>query len=304
MTNRLLACVLVAGTVGPAGAAPVPKASVADPVLARVVVENVGSALAQPALRKELALTAEQDKKLAALSADFEQKLAKASGPEVVIGPFDATQQVDMFKNIAVTVAEFDASAVKLLTDAQHRRLRQVQLQKGGPAALLGRHAVRALALTAEQEDAMATELSKYKRAAIVTEELLAMTSEAMFDTGMDTIPAKGEQANEELKRLAAYFEKDAAEQEKVRQAMLKSLTAEQRATWAELTGKPVAATDLLRAGSMFGDARVVKAMTKSHTIEGVPPPAGQPVPIPPPPPPGQLPPVAPPPAQFPPPGK
>lgn len=284
MTIRLLACVSVACVATVALAAPVPKTPAVDPVLARVVVENVGSALAQPGLRKELALTADQEKKLAALSAEYEGKLKKAGGPDVVAGPFDVAKQVDLFKDISAVTREYDSTVMKLLSDAQRRRLRQVQLQKGGPAGLLNRHVVRALALTVEQEDAMAAELAKYRFVPVVTEELIGMSSMA--------VDAKADVTDDALKSVAAFLEKEHAEQEKVRQAMLKHLTAEQRATWNDLIGKPVSGQELLRAGSIFGDARVMNATTKSYVTEGSVPPPAQAVPPPPPfPPPAQLPP-------------
>lgn len=284
--TRMIACVMVASVTAEAVAAPVPKTSPVDAVLARVTVEHVGSALSQPALRKELALTAEQEKKLTELTAEYEKKLKKASGPDVIMGPFDFTKQVDLFKEIATVSREYDAAVVKLLSEGQHRRLRQVQLQKGGPVGLLHRHVVRALALSAEQEDAMALELAKYRFVPVVTEELIGMASMAA-EAEAKLGNAGGAAA--ELKTIAAFMEKESAEQEKVRQAMLKHLTAEQRATWAALIGPPVSGPELLRAGSIFGDVRVMNATMKSHVSEGVPPPANAPLPVaPPPPPPGR----------------
>ena len=309
--TRMIACVVVAVVAACAVAAPVPKVSPADAVLARVTVEHVGSALSQAALRKELALTAEQEKKLAALKAEYEKALKKIAGPEVVNGPSDPTVEIERFKDLAVEVAQFDAQVILILTPAQHRRLRQMQLQKGGPTGLFNRHMLRALAPTVEQEDAMARELAKYKRVTILNEEMIAMFSMSMTVTEPTGEADQLAQATHieatNVDVIRDFIRKEIESQEKVRQAMLKHLTAEQRATWAALTGAPLKGTELLRAGSVFGDAKVVQVMMRT-TISGevLAQPQGQPVPPPPqlPPPGAQLvpPPQLPPP--VPPPGK
>lgn len=304
--TRMIACVWTVGVAGAALAAPVPKAT-AEAVLARVTVEHVGSALSQPGLRKELALTPEQEKKLAALTAEYAKALKKVAGPEVVNGPTEPREEIERFKDIAVEVGQFDAQVVLLLTPAQHRRLRQVQLQKGGPAGLFNRHLLRALAPTVDQEDAMARELAKYKRIAAVNEEMIAMFSMSLSLAEAADAPdeiaqaAHVEEDDTKVKVMRDFIRKEIDAQMKVRQAMLKHLSAEQRATWAALTGAPLKDEELLRAGSMFGDFKVVQVMMRTHVhSEPVALPQGQPVPPPPvqvaPPP--QLPPPVPPPGE------
>lgn len=301
--TRMIACMVTACGAAMADGAPVPKVSSVDAVLARVTVEHVGSALSQPALRKELALTAEQEKKLAALTAEYEKALKKIAGPEVVNGPTDPSVEIDRYKDLAGEVSQFDAVAVKLLTDAQHRRLRQVQLQKGGPAGLFNRHLLRALAPTVEQEEAMARELAKYKRVPMVSEEMIAMMSLSTTDVANDDPEAI---AQAKLNEPAAgknlvkdFIRREIEAQERARQAMLKHLTVEQRETWAALTGAALKGEELLLVGSMFGDAKVVQVVMRT-TIHSEPLPPAQAVPPPPvqvvPPP--QLPPPVPPPGK------
>lgn len=307
--TRMIAYVVAVGVTAGATAAPVPKTAAADAVLARVTVEHVGSALSQPALRKELALTAEQEKKLAALTAEYEKSLKKIAGPEVVNGPTDPSAEIERYKDLAGEVFQFDQVAVKLLTDAQHRRLRQVQLQKGGPAGLFNRHVLRALAPTVEQEDAMARELTKYKRIPMVTEEMIAMMSLSSVEASAEVPDAvaqagfNGPQADKKV--IQDFIRKEIEAQERVRQAMLKHLTNEQREVWGALTGAPLKGDELLRAGSMFGDAKVVQVVMRTVVHGGIPAqPPEQAVPPPPPPPgvpvvqPPQLPPPVPPPGK------
>ncbi len=294
--TRMIACVVAVVVARGAIAAPVPKTVSADAVLARVTVEHVGSALSQPALRKELALNAEQEKKLAALTAEYEKALKKIAGPEVVNGPTEPSAEIERYKELAVEVSQFDAQAVLLLTPAQHRRLRQVQLQKGGPAALFNRHVLRALAPTVEQEDAMARELAKHKRVAMVNEEMIAMLSVSLAEAPDEIAQATHIEADS-LKAMRDFIRKEIGSQEKVRQAMLRCLSDGQREMWGALTGAPLTGEEMLRAGSMFGDAKVVAVMMRTHVhAEPLARPPGQPVPpvgqlVPPP----QLPPVPPP---------
>ena len=289
---RNLAWVVPLSIASNLAAAPVPTVSPADAVLARVTVEHVGSALAQPGLRKELTLTAEQEKKFAALRGEFEAKFKKVGGPEVVNGPVVPGVEIERYMVMAVVVAEFDTEAVKLLTAAQHRRLRQVQLQKGGPAGLFNRHVLRALAPTVKQEEAMARELAKYKRVTALSEEMIAVLSMSLAETP-DTPDGIGKVeylvGTETGKVIRDFIRKEIESQVTVREAMLRHLTAEQRATWDALTGAPLKGEELLRAGSMFGDAKVVRVLMRPRIEQGpMAQPPAQAVPSPQQPPPGK----------------
>lgn len=256
---------LVAGPVATAAPVPKPDPKEVDRLLERVRVDNVGSSLTQPAVGKEIDLDDAQAKKLVELWDEMGNKLkakmlakGQGNGPEEMLGMFGAMLEFGQ---------EFDAEVTKLLTPAQVRRLKQIQLQKEGPAALLGRHAIRALNPTAVQEDQMAAELAKCRKLPMM-EEIIAMSC-------MEQLP---QGAGGEAAALLRVLEKYAAEVDAVQQAMLKHLTKEQRETWAKMTGDPLPRLDLLRAGTAFGDARVVKVVTDAQNVgQPAPPPLAAP---------------------------
>jgi hypothetical protein len=257
-------------------AAPVPKAEPADvnKLLARVRVENLSTMLAQPAVAKEVHLSDEQTKSIESLSDGM---AAKVRAKFVVLkqlpgggGGTEATLEV--FGMIAEVNAELDVEAVKVLTADQLRRVRQIQLQKEGPAALLGRHGIRAINPTVEQEDKMSAELAKWRKLPMMDEMVAASTG------------ALGAAGGNEQAAFQKVIDKFCVDTDAVQEAMLKVLSAEQRATWAKLVGDPLPRKELLLSSSAFGDGKLVKAIDEGQNAQ-VPQPAPPPAAPPPPPP-------------------
>lgn len=261
-----LALLSAAWLVAPLVAAPVPKSDPdADKLLARVRVENVGSLLAQPTVTKALDLTEKQagqlDELTDKLTAQFKQDAAAITRRN----PNDSTAaMLEVFMAISGKAREFDAEAVRVLTPEQSRRLKQIQLQKEGPAALLSRHGIRAINPTAEQEDRMSAELAKLTRPPMF-EEVIAMSTGAGGPPGTDS-----------EKACLKLLEKYAADQDKVQEAMLNELSKEQRAAWRKMTGDPLPTVELLKASSALGEARMMKAVDEAQD----PPPVAVPVPV------------------------
>ena len=265
-----------------ATAAPVPKAdgTKLERLLARVRIDNVGSALTQPAVAADIQLDDGQAKELDAVWEELGKELSAKVAAKRAQGNGDAEAQLDLFGQVLDAGKEFDAKVMKVLSREQVLRLKQIQLQKEGPAALLGRHAVRALAPTPEQEDAMAAELAKWKKVPMI-DEVVAMSY-------LEQSP----NAAAEMAAAQRILDKHAAEADAVSTAMLKHLTKEQRDTWKLMTGEPVGRTELIRAGTAFGDAKLMKVMVDAERAAAPQPaappvvPAGGAVPPPPPPPP------------------
>ncbi|MBA4187674.1 MAG: hypothetical protein C0467_06600 [Planctomycetaceae bacterium] len=159
----------VAAPVAPvalASAAPVPKTAptVEDP-LARVKVEQIAALLQIEAIKKDISLTDDQSKKLDALRAEYSAKQMKRFNvqlPQVAIpnggvlpgGAPGAAQIELMVSSIGLSSdPAFQKTAEGVVSADQLRRLKQITLQSMGPAALLDRRVIRALGLTADQED-------------------------------------------------------------------------------------------------------------------------------------------------------
>ncbi|MEO2090569.1 MAG: hypothetical protein ABGY75_13875, partial [Gemmataceae bacterium] len=138
-----------------ATAAPVPKPDpkALDKLLERVHVDNVGSSLTQSTISKDLALDEAQAKQVAAIWDEVsDQLVAKVKAVKPMANGNDGPEgMLEMFGTMIDCGREFDAKVLKVLKPDQIRRLKQIQLQKEGPAALLGRHALRALSPTVEQ---------------------------------------------------------------------------------------------------------------------------------------------------------
>jgi len=155
----------VAPVVAAAAAAPVPKAEpkVDDP-LARIQVEDLVTFLKAEVVQKDIGLTGEQRKKMDALRAtEMDKRLKKfndnlppgvvpgAGAPE---GPQGAAAIIKMMARMGVTYdPAFQKTIEGVLTADQLRRLKQITIQAWGPNALLDRRVIRALGLTADQED-------------------------------------------------------------------------------------------------------------------------------------------------------
>lgn len=266
-------------------AAPVPKADPReiDKLLERVPVENLGSMITQPRVAKELQLDEGQTKQLAEIWDKVGLELKGTVQAQKGAMNASGEMQIELFATVISSAKEFDAKAVSVLTRDQIRRLKQIQLQKDCPQALLNRHAMRALNPTVEQEEKMAAELAKWKRTPMVSEFVAIMTLE------MEGNPMEAAGANRVL-------EKCVKDLDSVTEAMLKHLTADQREKWKQMTGEPVSRTDLVRAGTAFGDLKLTKAMMEAEAAAQPQPvqapvvvpagavvPAGQPVVLPPP---------------------
>lgn len=242
-------------TTLPSDAAPVPdaKAKSTDElkVLDRVAVENVGGLLACPAVAKELDLSVEQKAKLdeawdqvsAKLIAKFK---ARAAGPQ------SPQQMLAVLGFIDEAVRENDRAALPILRPDQLRRLRQIQLQKEGPSALVGRYAVRALTLTPDQEDRLSAVVGTLNKTGftLLNFELGAAAEDANANPNAQLM-------KDTVRQVVAA---QVVEVEAVRDEALKLLTKEQRARWAQMVGEPIPTGELLTASSSFSDRRIVKA--------------------------------------------
>jgi hypothetical protein len=286
----LLAAALAAAASLPLVAAPVPKSDPdADTLLARVRPENLCGTLAQPAVAKELELTGDQTKQVEAVSEGMAAKV-KARFAVLKGRPNGGGTEamLEVFSLIGEVNAELDAEVCKVLTAAQLRRVRQLQIQKEGPAALLGRHGIRTINPTPDQEDKMATELTRWRKVPMI-DEIIAASSGAL-----------GGGVNNDLPAFQKVLDKFCADTDAVQEAMLKVLTAEQRARWAKLVGDPLPRKELLMASSAFGDGRLVKAIDEAQNAQ-LPPPQAVPAVVPAG---GAAPPELPPPAAAPPPAE
>lgn len=162
MARSLPAVLAVLALVPPAVAADKP------PAFEDAVRPTVAGLSADPAVRAELKLTAGQADELAAARAAEEAAYVKA------VKAAGATPTAEA---VAKLVADTRAAAAKavdrVLTDAQRKRLRQIDLQDRGPAAFDDPDVQKALAVTAEQrkkwgelKDQFDVRLGKLKREA------------------------------------------------------------------------------------------------------------------------------------------
>ncbi|MDY3552077.1 sigma-70 family RNA polymerase sigma factor [Gemmata sp. JC717] len=235
---------LPSGTA-PALAAPVPKSTpgAADP-LDRVKADNLAGLLKVEAIRKDIQLTAEQAKKVDELRARRKQAVVPnviQQGPVGggVIGPAvpavpaipaipvgGGIQVVDVAVGFSGMDSpndpEFYKAAAEILKPEQMRRLKQLSLQAMGPVALLDRRVIRALGLSAEQED--------------------KIEAVAPPDRSKNGGTLAVQIVNGRVKDLETERDKGAWE------AALKVLTAEQRAKWDSLVGKVLPPAELRKA--------------------------------------------------------
>jgi RNA polymerase sigma-70 factor (ECF subfamily) len=207
-------------------AAPVPgRPQQADP-LDRMKPDGLFGMLAQESVLKDLQVDEGQKKLLAAARKEGEtavtlhlRALANNAGPKLPPGAPPGVMPADLVETVTALIVEsqkaghkaYDKSALAVLRPAQVRRLKQLALQAKGPAALLDRRVIRALDLTAEQED--------------IIEELLP------------TIGFTGEPTTA------------SDEQKKADAALRKVLSPEQLGRWGKLTGTPHPAKALATAG-------------------------------------------------------
>lgn len=245
-SSRRLWCfaLLVAVAAGvplflPAGhAAPTPKEVKARSTLDRVKPVGIGGLLDQPTARQSLKLTKEQEEQIAAARKEVGAALkviadAQKNNPAGAAGKLDVIQE--MVDRMSETVVGFDAKVLDVLSDEQVRRVKQLHLQREGPAALVGRYAVRELGLTPDQEDQLATAVAPLLRPKI-------------FDL---LTTAVAQPANAEIEKLVTAR---AAKIDAARDEALKVLTADQKKKWQEMLGEEVPTAELIK-GSAEGFA-------------------------------------------------
>jgi RNA polymerase sigma-70 factor (ECF subfamily) len=233
-------------------AAPPPERAAtpaADPI-DRFKLENLMGLLMPEEIQADLRVSEEQKKSLEEARTDYRDQMQAAmrkivqAAPVVVAGPgggrVTAGAVAGTNPAFVEAAAAFDKTAVRVLSAEQQRRLRQLTIQLQGPRALLDRRVIRPLALSAEQEDAIDAELPALTK---------SVTDAASYVT----------------------------ESEKVMGVVLKVLNADQRAKWDALIGKPMAASDLVKAHPVYGETTGF-AITGGARFGGGPvPPAPQP---------------------------
>lgn len=198
----------------------------------RVKLVGIGGLLEQQAVRKDIGLTKEQEEKFNAAVEDMEKRLKAMHDVSKGAMQKEGVELTDahrMTEDFADCVLGLDTAVQKALTPDQLYRLKQIQLQRDGPNALLGRHAVRELALTAEQEDKIAEALKKLNKPKMMD---LAQTASI----------------SPEEPRVAKLLTVLAAELDTAREEATKNLSAEQKAKWKEMTGEELPTICLLVA--------------------------------------------------------
>jgi hypothetical protein len=152
------------------------------PAFADVIRPTVASLCGDPAVRAELKLTAEQADKM---TATLETEAAMYAKSVKALGNMPTTEVVT---NLMAAARVSAAKAVdQVLTDAQQKRLRQIDLQDRGPAAFDDPGVRKALAATDEQrkkwgvlKDQFDSRLRKLKREAGGVQ-----TTRTVGDTGL-----------------------------------------------------------------------------------------------------------------------
>lgn len=216
----VVAVVLSGDEVSTATAVSIPATKAVEPKepLDRVRLDNLFPLLKEEVVKADLGLTAEQNQKLQEIYADAKRRR------EAALEPLKDKPQVPVPVEILERSLvpdgidpEFDKAAVDtVLMPAQVRRLKQISIQVMGPAALLDRYAIRALGLTAAQEDQIAELLRLLPYGTIIAER----PDGTIIDRGVEKI-------------------------EWVWVEVLKVLTPGQRALWDAMTGKTLSTVDV-----------------------------------------------------------
>jgi RNA polymerase sigma-70 factor (ECF subfamily) len=234
--NWYLGLIAVAAVVGvplvvPAThAAPTPKAEAKEKgTLDRVRLNRLGGLLDQPAVKKAIELTDEQEGRLKAIEKDIMSQLKPfAQQPRGALGREQTNEKMNE------VLGKYDEKAVEVLTAEQLRRLKQIQLQREEPGSLLGRFAVRELALTPEQEDKIADAIAPLLRA-------------KPFANLASKFAARNPQ---EAAEIDAVLAGRAELTEKLRTEAVKHLTDGQKKKWKGMTGEPIPAVELAAAAT------------------------------------------------------
>jgi RNA polymerase sigma-70 factor (ECF subfamily) len=259
----LVAAAVVAAVAGlgpvSSSAAPAPaSAGVPTATLDRVRLTDLSGILRQESVRKDLKLTEEQaravEEERTKVNADLRGKV-EAVMKKMVFGqlgggapPGPPRMRLDpevMTGILNDHHARLEQQVLALLTPEQVRRLRQINLQVGGVAALLDRRVIRELQLSADQEDRIDVLVRKRTTGLIPAEDT-----------------ARAAQKNDALLTEA-----------------LQILTPVQRQKWEALVGKPIPAADLIKAGPFSEETQAENS--SSGAIRGRTPPKGAAPPVP-----------------------
>jgi len=252
-----LSSVVVFGSA-PAASVPAAKSPGADAhPIDRVKVEDLSALLEIHSVSKDLELTAEQTQKLDDASAKI-QATIEDWALETLIDKIDKIENAKKKpQNIEVkdrgsavvrdAIQVFGREAAAILKPEQMRRLKQIRFQAKGPAALLDRRAIRALGLTADQED---------KIDAVVS--------------AVETDPHVGPDGN----MVEAVHPKGVEKLDATWAEVLKVLIPEQRAKWDALIGKRLPTPDLcqINRNSSNPDRLIHSTMSKMFSPGKIPP--------------------------------
>ncbi len=238
-------------------AAPVPAVASTDP-LERVKAQRLIATLKNEDVQTELKLDDKQKKSLDELrtkakeqaNTEFQNEMNKA-GPGIIpaVPPGGGAIQINVVVNpmeiYAKASKSFDKKAIDLLKPEQLKRLKQLQLLAAGPQAYLDRHVIRALGLTAEQEDKI-EEILNDPKTQLPSNEVLGIGGVELSDDQIKETEAK-------LKKVQTGIDK--------------VLTDDQKAKWKKLVGTPITTKTLLK----LHGANDVYEMMNVEGVEGAP---------------------------------
>jgi hypothetical protein len=230
-------------TTPTAGAAPPPTTATAakDP-LDRIKLTRLTALLRPDGIQQDLGLTDDQKKKIDDAGKKLNENMqgvlrggilgggvrpaavappagggGGGGGGVIVGGAMSGPASVEMSKAMAEHTAACDKAMLAALSEAQVHRLKQIYLQTLGAAGLLDRRVIRALELTADQEDEI--------------EKVLPTLN------GVNRTPT-----DEQIKVV-----------EEALAAAVKVLNETQKEKWVALVGKPVPTTALIVAAGPTG---------------------------------------------------
>jgi RNA polymerase sigma-70 factor (ECF subfamily) len=233
------------GSVAPTSAAPAPKPETPSTVdaLDRIKLDNVVALLKSETIQKDVGLTDEQKKKIDEVRTEAVEKMknelnqqlkgalppgvAVGGGGIAIAGPGNIVVRNNGFDPFGSN-AEVNQAIIAQLKPEQIRRLKQLTIQTNAPSMLLDRRVIRALGLTADQEDKIDTVLTKETKVEAITIQ-------------------PGAQLAEQL------AEKRAEAQDKQLAEALKVLSKDQRDAWDKLIGKALPTKELLLANPGAG---------------------------------------------------